>query len=357
MPSQAAPAPRDAATVLASMSLPQRVGQLFMVGSPATSVDARTRRQIGRFHVGNVILTGRSYSGTRTPARVAAALQSQTTDAATDGVRLFVATDQEGGLVQVLQGPGISRIPTALRQGRFSVTRLRSAAGQWARELRAAGVNMNLAPVMDTVPSPAAAKDNPPIGFFDREYGYTTLRVSRHGSAFARGMAANKVVPVAKHFPGLGRVHANPDTSTGVTDRMTRRGDAYLQPFRAAIDAGVPVVMMSSAYYSRMDRSRPAAFSSFVVGTVLRGDLGFRGVVISDDLGNARQVSPWRPGARAVKFVRAGGDVVLTVNPDTVAAMYGAVLGRARTHPAFRAKVDHAALLVLRLKQAHGLLG
>ena len=331
--------PRTADTVLAAMSLEQRVGQLFMVGTPATSASSATLAQIGRYHVGNVMLTGRSYAGTRGPARVAAKMQARTTKAATSGVRLLVSTDQEGGNVQVLRGRGISAIPTALRQGRYSTTRLRSAAGTWARQLRAAGVNMNLAPVLDTVPGPAAARRNPPIGVYKREYGYTTARVASHGTAFAAGMEAQGVVPTIKHFPGLGRVTANTDTARRVTDRTTRRGDPYLTPFRRAIRAGhAPFVMMATAYYTRMDKKNPAAFSPFIINTVLRHDLGFGGAVISDDLASARQVSGWSYGARAVKFLSAGGSVVLAVNPGALPAMYRAVLARAKTHAGFRAR-------------------
>lgn len=349
--------PSRAEQVHDRMNLAQRVGQLFMVGSPATSVSPLTRAQIGRFHVGNVMLTGRSHSGTRRPASVAAALQSRTTRAATARVELLVSTDQEGGSVQALRGRGISEIPSAMTQGRGDRKRLQRSAGRWARQLRAAGVNMNLAPVLDTVPGPAVARRNPPIGAFDRQFGFDPARVASHGTAFVRGMAAQGVAATIKHFPGLGRVSGNTDTTSGVTDRVTHRKDAYLAPFREAIAAGAPVVMMSTAYYPRMDRAFPAAFSRTIVHTLLRRDLGFRGVVVSDDLAHARQVSRWRTGARAVKFIRAGGDLVLTVDPAPLPAMYRAVISRARAHEAFRAKVDHAALRVLRLKQRQHLLG
>jgi beta-N-acetylhexosaminidase len=347
----------DARAALARMSLAQRVGQLFMVGTPATSAEAATLSHITRYHVGNIMLTGRSYGGTRTPARVAGAMQARATRTATEGVRLLVSTDQEGGMVQVLRGSGISQMPSALTQGRSTPAQLRTRAGAWARELRAAGVNMNLGPVVDTVPSPTAARRNPPVGVFSRQFGYTPTVVANHGTAFALGMAANGVVPTIKHFPGLGRVTANTDVSSGVTDRVTRRGDAYLRPFETAIDAGVPIVMMSTAYYSRMDPRNPAAFSPYIIRTVLRGDLGFRGVVISDDLANARQVSRWSYGDRAVKFLAAGGDMVLIVNPSALPAMYEAVLSRAQRNATFRAKVDRAALRVLQTKDKRHLLG
>jgi beta-N-acetylhexosaminidase len=215
---------------------------------------------------------------------------------------------------------------------------------------------MNLAPVMDTVPGPRAAQHNPPIGRYHREFGVTPKVVGRHGVAFLRGMSDGHVVPTAKHFPGLGRVRGNTDTRAGVTDHVTRRHDPYLRPFRAAVDAGVPAVMMSTAYYTHLDPTWPAAFSPFVVGAVLRGDLGFRGVVISDDLARAQQVASFTPAGRALRFIGAGGDIVLVVDPDPLPAMYDAVLARARTSATFRAKVDASALRVLRAKDRQGLL-
>jgi beta-N-acetylhexosaminidase len=215
---------------------------------------------------------------------------------------------------------------------------------------------MNLAPVVDTVPSASAAAANPPIGAYDREFGYRVATVARHGRAFALGMSTHGVVPTVKHFPGLGRVHANTDTTAGVTDDITTRHDAYLRPFAASIAAGVPVVMLSTAYYHRIDPRRPAAFSPVVVRGMLRHDLGFRGVVVSDDLANARQVARWGPGARAVRFLRAGGDLVLAVDPAVLPAMYDAVVDRAVHHASFRARVHASALRVLTLKERRDLL-
>ena len=340
------------------MTEAQRVGQLFMVGTPATTASPAALADVSRFHVGNLLLTGRSHGGAAAAYRVVRAAQARVTGASTAGVSLFVATDQEGGAVQVLNGPGIADMPAAVTQGSWPVARVRSAARVWGRQLRASGVNLDLAPVMDTVPGAAAARRNPPIGAYQREFGYTPAVVAGHGTAFAQGLADAGVASAAKHFPGLGRVTANPDTSSGVTDAVTRRGDPYLAPFRTATTTGrVPFVMMSTAYYAKLDRANPAAFSPFIIGTVLRGDLHFSGVVIADDLGNARQVAQWSAGERAVRFVAAGGDMVLTVNPAVLPAMYDAVLARATSDAHFRAKVEAATLRVLRAKEREHLLG
>jgi beta-N-acetylhexosaminidase len=115
-------------------------------------------------------------------------------------------------------------------------------------------------------------------------------------------------------------------------------------------------VMLSTAIYTRLDPEHPAAFSRTIVTGMLRGDLGFRGVIISDDIGIAKQVSGYSIGGRAVAFIAAGGDMVLTVDATQAAAMTSAVLAKAQTDRAFRAQVDAAALVVLQAKQARGLL-
>ncbi|HKC27772.1 MAG TPA: glycoside hydrolase family 3 N-terminal domain-containing protein, partial [Jatrophihabitans sp.] len=232
---------------------------------------------------------------------------------------------------------------------------LRADARRWANQLRSAGVNVNLAPVMDTVP--AGFGSNPPIGDLDREYGHTTAVVAAHGDAYAEGMADAGIDATAKHFPGLGRVRGNTDTTSGVTDTVTPRHGGFLMPFQSAVQtAKVPFVMMSTAIYARIDPGVPAAFSGTIVTGMLRGDLAFRGLIISDDLGAAKQVAGYSVGGRAVRFIAAGGDVVLTVDATQAGQMASALLTRAARVPAFKRKVDAAALLVLQAKQARGLL-
>ena len=331
--------------------MPERVGQLLMVGADSGSLDSRAVSAITAQHVGSVILMGNSDLSPAATAAVTGGLQQ-----AAAGTKLFIATDQEGGEVRRMRGPGFDQMPSALAQGTLAPATLRAQSQAWGAQLRAAGINVDLAPVADTVPGPAAAQTNPPIGQLDREYGYDPGTVAAHAVAFAQGMAAAGVSATAKHFPGLGRVTGNTDTTAGVTDDVTTADDPDLAPFTATIVAGVPFVMMSTAVYSKIDPDRPAAFSSTVVTGLLRRQLGFHGVVISDDLGAAVQVAGYPVGARAVDFIAAGGDLVLTVVPDQAAAMSSALLARAASDPAFAAQVDAAALTVLIAKDQRGLL-
>lgn len=334
----------------------QKVGQLLMVSSPATGSDPNTLHALDTLYVGNIFIKGRSAAGQAGIAGVVTAVASHISGARTAGVRPFVATDQEGGFVQIMSGPGFPDIPQAIVQGQEPPAQLQAQATAWGQQLAAVGVNVDLAPVLDTVPSAAFAPSNAPIGFYGREYGFTPAAVSAHGLAFARGMMAAGVDPAGKHFPGLGRVTANTDTASGVTDAVTVRNDAYIAPFRDAVNAGIPWLMVSNAFYPKIDPVHLAPFSPTIVQGMMRGDLGFTGVIVSDDICDAAQVSAVPVAERAVDFITAGGTMALCTDQAKIAALYEGTLAAATSDPAFAAKVNAAALVVLEAKAAKGLI-
>jgi beta-N-acetylhexosaminidase len=156
--------------------------------------------------------------------------------------------------------------------------------------------------------------------------------------------------------PGLGRVHANTDTSTGAVDQLTNVDDPYLRPFASGIKAGTAAVMVSSATYPQVDPNSVAAFSVPVITGLLRQHLGFTGVVVSDDLGAAAAVKAVPVGDRAVRFVRAGGDLVLTVRSSDAAPMSAALLAAAHASTSFASRVTDAARHVVAAKVRAGLV-
>ncbi len=349
-PSPVPSTPSPTADPLAGLTLAQRVGQLFMVGTPAAAAAPGTLDDIGRLDVGGVFLSGRSTASVAATRDVVARL----TAADPGGAPLLVATDQEGGEVQVLQGAGFERMPSALAQAGTPAADLQQAATRWGRELHAAGVNMDLAPVADVVDSPQQAATNPPVGQLQREYGYGAAAVGPHAQAFSSGMLAADVVPVAKHFPGLGAVSGNTDFTASVTDPVTSASSPSVGVFRGLIEGGMPAVMVSTAIYARIDPAAPAAFSAPVVTRLLRGALGFRGVVLTDDVSAARQVAAWSPADRAIDAIDAGVDIVLvSAAPGLAPQMIAAVVAKAQTDAAFAARVDAACARVLVLKQRY----
>lgn len=298
-------------------------------------------------HVGGIFLHGRSDAGVQATAELVGGFTSLVAAGAPE---LWVSTDQEGGDVQVLSGPGFDGIPSALEQGRQDD--LRTSAATWAAQLAQAGVNMNLAPVADIVTSPDTARGNPPIGQLDREYGYDDARVASQAGAFAAGMRDGGILPTFKHFPGLGHVGENTDTTAGVTDDFVTADGPDVGVYSTVLPQGPAVVMLSTAVYAKIDPNAPAAFSPTVVG-VLRNTVGFDGVVTTDDLSAARQVQAWSPADRATLAVDAGIDLLLvSADPSVYPEMRQAVLARAQSDPTFAAKVDAAATRVLAAKAA-----
>ena len=358
VPSATAPSPSVPSTCatlrLNSLTEEQRVGQLFLLGLENDRLGASEVDAIQRYHLGSVWFTETTGSGIAAVRQVADGVQALATDESTGGVRFYVAANQEGGRIQALRGPGFSTIPTAVEQGRLDPSTLKADAAGWGRELGSAGVNLNFAPVLDVVPL-GTETVNEPIGALDREYGHSPGEVGSHGVAVLRGMTAAGVATSAKHFPGLGRVEGNTDFTADVVDTVTTADDPFLDPFRQAFRADVPMVMVALATYTKIDPEHLAVFSPAVM-RLLRDDLGFRGVIVSDDLGATSAVERIPPADRAIGFLQAGGDLIIAKTVLSADPMAAAVLARSRQDPSFRALVDRAALRVLEAKRTSGLL-
>ncbi|MGX5654035.1 glycoside hydrolase family 3 N-terminal domain-containing protein [Geodermatophilus nigrescens] len=352
---EASPSPDDPVeeqvdAALAGLDRRAQVAQLFVVGvrleelSPGDALVADG--------VGGVFLAGRSQA----PAEEIAAVTGRWVDSA-PGPRPWTAADQEGGAVQSLEGPGFERLPPAVDQGQLSAEGLAALADGLGADLASAGITLDLAPVADVVPAGTEA-DNDPIGAFGRQYGSTPADVVPDVQAVVDGLAAHGVTATVKHFPGLGLVDENTDEVPGVTDDVTTASSEQVAAFGelARSDAD-PFVMVSSAIYPRLDPAAPATFSRQVITTLLRGFLRFDGVVISDDVGAAVAFQDVPPGDRAVRFLEAGGTLVLTVDPAVYPEMLDAVLARAEADPAFSEVVDAAVRTALTAKAEAGLLG
>lgn len=326
-----------------------------MVGLDANAGRTSLDTLVARRHLGGIVLLGGWYGGAGSVRSVTRHLAGLASDSATGGLGLLLAADQEGGAVQQLRGAGFTRIPSALRQGTMSPSALTTAATSWGGQVKAAGVNVNLAPVADTVPA-GIGTANQPIGRWGREYSHDPARVATMSVAFLKGMHAAGVATTIKHFPGLGRITGNTDlTARGITDTVTTPHDAYLEPFAAGIAAGTDLVMVGSAIYRRIDPGVNAVFSRRIVTGLLRDQLGYHGVVISDDVGAAKSVAAVPTGERATRFIAAGGDIVLTATPGTAPAMHDAILARMKADAAFAGQVEAAVTRVVALKVDRGL--
>ena len=334
---------------VSALPLDEQVGQLLMVGTPIADPRALTDA-VSAYHLGGIFLSGRS---TRTATSIRQDVEA--VQRASGDLPLLVALDQEGGAVQTLRGPDFPDIPSAVTQGGWSTATLRGRTADNARRLAAIGVNLNLAPVADTVPT-SVGTANPPIGAFRRQYGSDPDAVAADVRTVVAASQGSGVLTTLKHFPGLGRVRANTDTSTKAVDSTTTAADPYLKPFAAGMQAGSAAVMVSSASYPKLDSKAIAAFSTPIVTGLLRRHFGYSGLVMSDDLGAAAAVAAVRTGERAVLFIGAGGDLVLTVRPQDAAPMTNALLAAAKDSPAFAGRVTDAVRHVVRAKYQAALI-
>jgi beta-N-acetylhexosaminidase len=249
----------------------------------------------------------------------------------------IIGTDQEGGAVRRLGWAA----PASWQSARGTAGAAFGAARQSGRDLRAAGLNVTFAPVADL-----------PEGIMrGRAFPGDPAGVAKLTASAVRGYRGTGVAPTAKHFPGLGGATANTDDAPATVSRSAREiGARDLPPFRAAIKAGVPLIMLSHARYPALDPDRIASQSRPIVTDLLRGRLGFEGITVTDSL-EARAVTVLSgPGEAAIRSMRAGVDLILTTGPGSHIRVLRAMTAEARRSRSFRRRLAEAAARVERLR-------
>jgi beta-N-acetylhexosaminidase len=261
----------------------------------------------------------------------------------------LIAVDQEGGRVQRLAEPGFTRFPPARCYSTLCCHAERAAeavAEAIAEELRAVGVDINFAPVLDVDSTP----DNPVIG--DRSLSSDPSLAARLGISFFRGSLSRGVIPVGKHFPGHGAADADSHETLPVvrsSGRIVRSRD--LLPFRRAIRAGIPALMTAHVLFPALDREHAATFSSKILTGMLRQQFRFRGVLFSDALEMGAVTSRYEIGEAAVRAADAGCDVLLVCRGEENRGLAAEALAReARDRPAFRKRLTVATRRIRRLR-------
>jgi beta-N-acetylhexosaminidase len=287
---------------LPALSTRQLVGQHMVLSYAGPTPPAALERRIRAGEVAGVILFARNIASRARLRATIARLQAIPRPAGL-GAPLLVMIDQEGGLVKRLSGAP-SRSPAAVgRTGSTAVARAEGTAT--ARNLRGVGVNVNLAPVLDTG-RPGSFSEQ-----LGRSYSRDPAKVAALGTAFAGALRAGSVAATAKHFPGIGVPRVDEDavaSRIGLSQATLRRIDEA--PFAAAIRARIDLVMLATAIYPAFDRL-PALFSRRLATDELRGRLGFTGVSITDDLETAAASQYGSPATQARMSTRAGADLLL----------------------------------------------
>ena len=337
-------------TLLESMTLVEKAGQLFMVGIEGTQLDEDTALFLKENKIGGVILFGRNMENPGQVGRLTEKLQGLKAGPA--GVGMLIAADQEGGRVNRLPGDE-GRFPSAEALARDNNTdTVRDAAEKMAVQLKRMGINLNFAPVLDINSNP----DNPVIG--DRAFGSDPQTVSRMGMAFMRGTLDGGVIPAAKHFPGHGDTLVDSHTHLPVVSHSMERLEGFeLVPFNEAVKNGVPVIMSAHILLGEIDREYPATLSPAVIDGILREKMGFNGVVVSDDLDMGAITGLYSHGGAAVRAVNAGVDILLIGHSrDGMAEALEAVQAAADRGDIAPDTIDRAVIRILTLKEKFGLV-
>jgi beta-N-acetylhexosaminidase len=271
---------------------------------------------------------------------------------APDGTPALIAVDQEGGLVQRVRAPA-TKWPPMMSHDELPDGEDERVAEQVGRamgeELRALGFDIDFAPVLDVHTNPA----NPIIG--ERAFGRDAATAARRALAFARGLDGAGVLACGKHFPGHGDTDTDSHLELPRVDHAWDRLEAIeLAPFKLAAQASLPMIMTAHVVFAALDATRPATLSEQVITGLLRGKLGYRGVIVSDDLDMRAIAGTMGVDTAAVQAIRAGCDVLLLCQNELYQQQAEeALIKAAERDTEFRRRVGEAAARVRAMKKAH----
>lgn len=289
----------QADAIVAAMSDTEKVGQMVMIGIRALEADADSLYMLRQYHFGGVVLFDRNLSSAEQTRALIADLQA----GAGEKIPLFVGIDEEGG--RVVRGTAFIPAPPSQQELGMSgdLSRAEDSAARTAEVLKELGFNLNLAPVADVSSEPRSFASEPNLA-------------AKCVLAAARGYEAHRMLYALKHFPGIGRgtVDSHEDGSA-ITATAAELSASDLVPFHAVIDAKQPedyMILVSHLHYPAYDAENPASLSRPVVTDLLRGELGYQGIILTDDVEMGAIARYYAPREIGVRAVEAGADIVLS---------------------------------------------
>lgn len=317
---------------IASLSLEQKVAQLIHVDVPSLELDEGTRRHLGEHAFHGVILFAQNVKDRPQVVRLIESIHGALP------IPPWISIDQEGGLVDRIRFPEMSLSPGLMALGASGdPARVEAAHRIMGRELSDLGVHIDFAPCLDVNNNP----HNPIIGA--RSLGEDPAAVARLGRAAIRGLRAGGVASCAKHFPGHGDTSMDSHMALPTVDHPVERLQAVeLAPFRAAVEEGVESIMTAHIVFPAYD-SEPATLSKRILTGLLREEMGYRGIIVTDGLNMKAIADHYGMGEAAVRSVEAGADLILALGPiaDQKAA-FQALLEAARSGRISEARIDES---------------
>ncbi len=350
---QPAPTNAELEQFIAGMSLEDKVGQMLLIGFHGLTLEGSPELpvMIGRYHVGGLVLLE---ANARDPQQLSGLTTQLQTLARSSGagIPLFLSLNHEGGIV-VRITQGVTEFP-----GNMAVAATGDpdnayiAAALAAQELRVLGLNMNLAPVLDINDEPL----NPVIGV--RSFGADADLVTEYGRLTVQGFQDYGIIAVAKHFPGHGSVATDSHIALPVLDASLDALWAHeLKPFAAAIDNHVGGIMTAHILAPQVDTNGlPATFSPVILNDLLRQEMGYDGVIMTDSLGMAGASGGQSQAEAAVLAVKAGADMLVSTTPMSAhIAIWEALIAAVHGGELSESQIDRSVLRILRLKYTYGL--
>ena len=289
-----------------SRNIRRHVGQLLMAGFPGDTIPIELRAVAREYDLGGIILFGRNVEAPEQVAELAHDAQAMSRE-----LPLWVSIDQEGGRVARLREPFTVWPPMCTLGRSGEVTLAERFARALARELRAVGVSLNYAPVLDVHTN----THNPVIG--DRALSDEAEDVARLGATIIEGLQGEGVAACGKHFPGHGDTSTDSHHELPVVEHPPERlREVELVPFQAAVASDVAMIMTAHVLYPSLDAKHPATLSSYVVTEMLRHELGFTGLIATDDLSMLAITADWSVETASIASIAAGCDLLLLCAPD-----------------------------------------
>jgi beta-N-acetylhexosaminidase len=288
--------------VISSLSLEEKIGQMIVAGIDGTAIDSNAKELISQFHVGGIIFYDYNFANPTQTIQLVNQLKAENNS----NLPLFLSTDQEGERVTRLPG-GLVKFPSNKQIGKVNNPDFSYEVGTLlGHELKEFGLNLNFAPVLDINSNP----HNPVIG--DRAFGNNSEIVSTLGIQTMKGIQSQNVIPTIKHFPGHGDTAVDSHLELPIVNKSLKElKELELIPFERAIDQGADVVMVAHILLPELDKSKPASMSKAIMTDVLRKQLGFNGVIITDDMTMGAITNNFDIGKAAVESVKSGSDIIL----------------------------------------------
>lgn len=334
-----------------AMTLEEKLGQMIIAGVDGKDVNGETRKLIADDRVGGVILYKDNIESVEQTSRMLNGLKAANKESKDGRPPLLIGVDQEGGKVSRLPAE-LEAIPSSRDIAKSGDSKRAESIGEaLGAELRAFGFNVNFAPVLDIDSNP----NNPVIG--SRSFGSTASVVSSFGLREMAGLKSKGVIPVVKHFPGHGDTAVDSHLELPVVNKsIDQLRKLELAPFADAVRSGADAVMIAHILLPKIDPDAPSSMSSKVITGLLREELGFQGVVITDDMTMGAILKHYDIGKAAVQSVKAGTDIVLVAHEYAQARKVLDALKQAAASGEIPAgAIDKSVTRILKLKERYKL--